>query len=307
MLHLFFYLLLLLSLPTQASCLRDFLEGMHITTPKMTPSSSIPPSPTADWRVANPELPFEGDMMAVKENLPTKAVAKSWNQGLLNSLKAEPVRTTRLGPAERDELFAVVRDHPVASRAKVPDYDPEGRIGFCFGRAACAHLEASMRKVPKEDIRRFYIVGKLRSSDGTNWQYHVTTAVRGEDGLWYAIDPITSRPMPIDDWYQLMAKSFDPDGRMMMFQDKEPTKDLGQMVKSVKLSSAGRPYEIGGPLRDTLSKDPDHAKEIDKFKIQVDTIRYFRHLFDETKLRAKELGAKRAALQKAQTAAKEAE
>lgn len=95
-------------------------------------------------------------------------------------------------------------DHPVAALCHLPEYDPAGDIGFCFGRAMAAHLEAMVQNIDEVHIKKVFTLGDFRNiEDGdklTTWHYHVTTAVRADDGRWYAIDPRMSGPIPIGAW-----------------------------------------------------------------------------------------------------------
>lgn len=73
-------------------------------------------------------------------------------------------------------------------------YDPKGTVGFCFGRATIAHMEALIRGVNPDAIRKIWIAGDMRE-----WGHHVATMVKGEKG-WYVIDTNNGRAVPVKDW-----------------------------------------------------------------------------------------------------------
>lgn len=111
----------------------------------------------------------------------------------------------------RARLFEHTVDHPVASLDRLPHYDPDGLIGFCFGRAMAAHLGARMMGLAEAGVRKLFIVGDLRQygADRTEWRFHVTTLVRGDDRDWYAIDPIVGRVMTAKRWIQFVQRTWD--------------------------------------------------------------------------------------------------
>lgn len=114
-----------------------------------------------------------------------------------------------LSAAERDELFRSVSSNRVLNVDELGHYDPKGYIGFCFGRAMGAQLLARKMSVKKESIAKLFIVGDLRSGADPEWRFHVTTLVKGEDGRWYAIDPILGRPMPAEEWIATVKRVWD--------------------------------------------------------------------------------------------------
>jgi hypothetical protein len=116
-----------------------------------------------------------------------------------------------LDAAQRERLYTLVLDHPVARLDRLPHYDPDGLIGFCFGRAMTAHLTARTMGLAESSIRKLFIVGDLRQygADKTEWRFHVTTLVRGTDRAWHAIDPILGRAMPATEWIRTVQRTWD--------------------------------------------------------------------------------------------------
>ena len=149
-------------------------------------------------------------------------LVKVWNETLLRELDAMPLvvrnpkRINGLTEVQLTELFEKVKHHPVADNDFYSKYDPDNvGIGFCFGRAITAHLEALLMGVAKEDIKKLWIVGHMQE-DKVAWAHHVTTMVRGADKKWYAIDPNYSAPMPIAEWYKLLQMRY-PKEKLQLF------------------------------------------------------------------------------------------
>lgn len=121
------------------------------------------------------------------------------------------------GPQRRD-LFNQAVNHPVAGPEFVEKYDPSGMIGFCFGRALCVDLIARQMGLAKKSLMRLFIVGDMRSDPAKpEWRFHVTTMVKGTNGLWYAVDPIMKGPMPAGDWIGFVKKIWDYKGQTKLY------------------------------------------------------------------------------------------
>jgi hypothetical protein len=101
---------------------------------------------------------------------------------------------------QAQDIWNEARNHPVVAMSRLDKYDPEGNLGFCFGRAAFVHLELLRRGVQKEAIQKAFAVGEMKT-EKTTWQFHVTTVVRGENGTWLAIDPSFTAPLSLEAWY----------------------------------------------------------------------------------------------------------
>lgn len=149
-----------------------------------------------------------------------KAEADTINQATMKYLDTplednHVKRVASLDSNQRNKVYRAVDDHPVASQCQLRQYDPQGNMGFCFGRAMTAHLELLNSGVQKDKIRKLWAVGSFQAG-GNNWRYHVTTIVKGDDGQWWAIDPIFGYPVSAKDWYSRM-KGFDVGGDMVLF------------------------------------------------------------------------------------------
>lgn len=73
-------------------------------------------------------------------------------------------------------------------------YDPQGSIGFCFGRATIAHMEALARKVHPEAIKKIWIAGDMGF-----WGHHVATMVYTKRG-WRVLDTNNGKPLTVNAW-----------------------------------------------------------------------------------------------------------
>lgn len=141
-----------------------------------------------------------------------------WNQNLVQALRSSPVpqsstRKTTLSDHEIRSLYRMLDNHPVASCRNLPKYDPQGNIGFCFGRAATAHLLALQEGVHKDSVRKIWAVGTMHANDVT-WGHHVATMVRGHDKRWYVLDPEYKKTLVLEDWIR-EVKKMDADGKLL--------------------------------------------------------------------------------------------
>lgn len=137
-------------------------------------------------------------------------------------------RVTALNKKELRKLLNYAIHHPVAGVEALKKYDPNGSIGFCFGRALFIHLELLRRGVAKESIKKVFVVGEMLEVDPTTekktvWQFHVATAVKGTDGQWWVIDPSYGL-FELRAWYNYM-RGMAIQGRISVFNT--PLNKLG--------------------------------------------------------------------------------
>jgi len=101
--------------------------------------------------------------------------------------------------SQLSQVYRLAIENEVADTRVLGKYDKneghEGEIGFCYGRAMGAHLIAKKMGVKDSSVKKLFIIGDMRSLGWKNnwpeWRFHVTTIVKGPEGVWYAIDPIT--------------------------------------------------------------------------------------------------------------------
>lgn len=99
-----------------------------------------------------------------------------------------PRRYESFSTAQRTFLYNDLARNEVATVSRLGTYDPDGILGFCFGRAMAAHLIAMRMGLRPEGLRKLFIVGELKTGTGTGWRFHVTTLVKGDDSQWYCMD-----------------------------------------------------------------------------------------------------------------------
>lgn len=155
---------------------------------------------------------------------PTREAAKAHNDSAIAALQNAPIppfyggRFTALNFSQALDWFNAVANHPVAAQAKKPYYDPQGCMGFCFGRATAGHLEALFNKqIDPKSILKLFMVGNLKAPYGS-WRYHVTPLVKalGQEG-WWAADTNYTEPFPFRLWIEKMQAEYDPDGNALLF------------------------------------------------------------------------------------------
>lgn len=133
------------------------------------------------------------------------------NKEFLRIDAASPSKIDGLDANARDLLLQDAKAHPVARLDQLETYDPQKLTGFCFGRAMAVHTLARERGVKPLSIKKQFIVGDLKASEAkqTEWRFHVTTLVKGNDGKWYAIDPIFPRVLTQVEWIQKTRSIWD--------------------------------------------------------------------------------------------------
>ncbi|MEL6546095.1 MAG: hypothetical protein AAFQ82_15815 [Myxococcota bacterium] len=146
------------------------------------------------------------------------------------------------------EILAHARTHSVASIDALKRYDPEGIIGFCFGRSMLTHLLARQAGLSESSIKKMFIVGDLRSTDAPEWRFHVTTMVRTDQG-WMALDPLLGRIMTAQAWVDKIQSVWDREKKAVLY-----TTDAKVVVPDLS-KAIPIPEETGDTLLE-LSFDP---------------------------------------------------
>lgn len=170
-----------------------------------------------------------------------ETVARLNNDVILNRLKnfVPDVEEGKMGSISRKEaqfIYDLVYNNPVSSLRMYDNYNPVGsNVGFCWGRAMTAQIEAMSRGVAPDSIKKIFAVGPL-SSGSTNWRYHVTTIIKGDDGTWWAVDPIMGRVMTAKEWTDQMDSQYNKKGLMRVFLSEGDRYSPGQLG----------PYKEGG-------------------------------------------------------------
>lgn len=221
----------------------------------------------------------------------TEQEAHEWYR----SLDLLPATKSFLTKEERQQLFRLARHHKVAALEMVAHYDPSGEIGFCFGRAMAVHLIARGMGLQSQSLRKLFVIGDLRSGSDPEWRFHVTTVVKGEDGLWYSVDPImepplaSGVPLKMERWIQIVQRTWDkpkkanfyfvenstiiPDLRNVPEADKETGENVIEVSfnpnahsEFVSGSVAGFPYfEVSSPGQERFFTTVYEREELNRF------------------------------------------
>ncbi len=125
-------------------------------------------------------------------------------------------------------------------------YDPEGELGFCFGRALKLHLDLLRYGVNKESIKKIFVVGPM-NVPGQVWQFHVATIVKDlNSNDWWALDTNLKKPVLVDDWMKQYQR-FRTDRTFRLFRSPliDITKSLRfYITQPQKIGPSGWEYNI---------------------------------------------------------------
>lgn len=97
-------------------------------------------------------------------------------------------------------LINLAYSNPIA-HPRNTKYDPDGNIGFCFGRAAFFHLMLLKMGVQKNSIRKIWAVGSIEGPE-IDWGFHVATMVYSESKGWLVLDTTLRTPVSPENWIQ---------------------------------------------------------------------------------------------------------
>lgn len=170
-------------------------------------------------------------------------------------------------------LYTSLRDHPVASLDQLPVYDPQGLIGFCFGRSFAEFLLSRRIGLEIPAIRNLFIIGDLRSGVDPEWRFHVTSVIRLSDGQWYAFDPIIpqNKPVPVAEWIKTVKYIWDKQGKAKLYVTSP-----FQIIPDIR-KMAAPDQEKGTDIID-LSFDPKAKSDIQVsqyFGASLDDVTYY--------------------------------
>ncbi len=180
----------------------------------------------------------------------TSDEVRSWFIGIA---KDAPGNLKSLTFSQREFLYDSAANHKVARLDNLGKYDPQGIIGFCFGRAMTVHLIALRMGLKPESIRKLFIVGPMMEGGQIVWRFHVTTLVLGDDATWYSIDPIVGNPLAIQHWMKRMRSIYDRAGKTKFYVTPpsvvlpdlkcvpEIPKETGQNLIEVSFEPQGKP------------------------------------------------------------------
>lgn len=163
---------------------------------------------------------------------------------LLAPFKVKPIKgkSQVVTILDANKIYKAMEDSNVNKNHNC--YDTKGTIGFCFGRATIAHMEAIAREVHPDNVKKIWIAGDMGV-----WGHHVATMLYTEKG-WMVLDTNLGRIVSSDEW----IKSY--------MGYKKGDKDI--MVFATQAGRFGpydnRPYNAVD-LFNTQSEDFDKAKD----------------------------------------------
>jgi hypothetical protein len=170
-------------------------------------------------------------------------------------------KTSYILPEEADVIFNDIE----AAKVNVNNacYDPKGTVGFCFGRATMVHMEALIRNVASESVRKIWIAGDMGV-----WGHHVATLIKGQEG-WYIIDIEVGKVVKVQEWFKFFKK-YQPE-------------NANEMMLFISKAERFGPYDTSGYTSRDLFNTTNN-----KFKRDSDFYRGFFHdYFEELEMRQK--------------------
>ena len=128
----------------------------------------------------------------------------------LNELTLARLNTVRpptasVDPAKLQSIFEKVRQDPLVNFCDVSKA-ASGESKFCYGGPLVAHFESVRQGVPRDSIKKVFLVGKPEAG-GQIWDYQSALAVHGSDGRWWVIDQNLPKPVPVEDWYRKLTEA----------------------------------------------------------------------------------------------------
>ncbi len=149
----------------------------------------------------------QNTLPAQKINLHNQKMESALRQDL--DLPAQEGRVPWVTNSEANEVYESMKNNNVV-RCDLSYERPGQSIGFCFGRATIAHMEALRMGVHPEAIRKIWVIG-----DMGHWGHHVATMVKTENG-WKVLDNVTGFVSP-EDWMTQMKAQTRGDKPLMFF------------------------------------------------------------------------------------------
>ena len=200
-----------------------------------------------DWEIS----PIREDLYLRRTfEIEQKQDFQQLNQDLLKSIQSyEPTtsigRINGINAQQGQMLISKVMNHDMLSDSK-RNYDPEGQLGFCFGRALKLHLELLRYGVNKDSIKKIFVIGPM-NLPGKVWQFHVATIVKDlNSNDWWALDTNLRKPVMVADWMKYYEKyRSDRTERLFRKPKIDPTKSLRfYITQPEKIGASGWEYNI---------------------------------------------------------------
>jgi hypothetical protein len=138
--------------------------------------------------------------------------------------------------AQAKKVLESLQRHPSVNLQAQKLYRREDReIGYCFGRATYFHLVLLKMGVPKQAIKKVWLVGPLRADNNKDliWSFHVATAVFTNDFGWVTLDTSEYKPQPVRHWLTTWGdRSLDKKPRLYVTDASKLNVQLGKYSRT---------------------------------------------------------------------------
>ena len=136
-------------------------------------------------------------LLYIQTQLSNEEIAKNnLNIRTLSKLphKPEPIKgkMDTVGSHDTQVIYDAMEESEVNKNHHC--YDTKGTIGFCFGRATIAHMEAIARNIHPDSVKKIWIAGDMKE-----WGHHVATMIYTDKG-WMVLDTNIGKPVTVDFW-----------------------------------------------------------------------------------------------------------
>ena len=138
-----------------------------------------------------------GNLIEIQRFTANEEILK--NNGKLKSLlkapyevKKIPGKIHKITTDDADLIYYAMANSDVHKNHHC--YDTKGTIGFCFGRATIAHMEAIARDIHPDLVKKIWIAGDMGV-----WGHHVATMVYTEKG-WMVLDTNLGKKVDVETW-----------------------------------------------------------------------------------------------------------
>ncbi|RZA07157.1 MAG: hypothetical protein EOP11_08455 [Proteobacteria bacterium] len=201
-------LVLSFTLLALSGCGREALPTLAPTaldqpqTPIPEPRKKPEPKPVPPWERAVDAKLF--DVWDEETAIPDPVAVARANEETLSGLEHAPVDPKALPFSEAQAIEAHrVLDTNIVTSERSKYEQPGTSIGYCFGRAMFVHLWALKNHYRKDQIRKIWAVGSMKTWDN-NWGFHVATMIRdGATGEWRIVDSYLRAPSTPRAWIKV--------------------------------------------------------------------------------------------------------
>ncbi len=155
-------------------------------------------------------------LLYIQSQIPTDEIVKN-NENIIalsklpHKVEAIPGKMDTVTSKDSQIIYDAMEESEVNKNHYC--YDTKGTIGFCFGRATIAHMEAIARNIHPDSVKKIWIAGDMKE-----WGHHVATMIFTDKG-WMVLDTNIGKPVTVDFWlnYYKPFKNPKADKEVMAF------------------------------------------------------------------------------------------